>query len=179
MTMNDDGPLAPGRLLLIRHAETDDNVQRLMCGWTDSCLSQRGLEQAARLGAYVAATYPIDRLYSSPLQRAWLTADAIARLMALIPQPVDDLREINFGQLEGVTWDHFEANFPDLVQTWRDSANLSHGWPGGESRQAFQARVTRALGFLEVESQTRHVAVVSHGGVIANYLASRLAGDGT
>jgi broad specificity phosphatase PhoE len=177
MTMPADGPLSLGRLILIRHAETDHNVERRLCGWTDSALSTRGSQQTLRLAEHVAAAYRLDRVYASPLQRAWLTAQAIGARSALVPQPIDDLREIHFGHLEGLTWAQFQADHPEAFSQWRDSADQAFRWPGGESRHEFNARVRRSLAFIEVESHTRHVAVVSHGGVIAAYLALRLAGD--
>jgi broad specificity phosphatase PhoE len=178
MTTRTAAAYLPGRLILIRHGETDHNVQLRICGWTDSALSQRGERQAERLGAHVAATYPIDRLYASPLQRAWRTAEAIARRTGLTVEPIADLREIHFGELEGQDVAAFEAGFPELYARWRDVAAVDLQWPGGESRRAFRERVHQVHLPLELESRQRHVAVVSHGGVIGSYLAQRLAGDG-
>jgi broad specificity phosphatase PhoE len=177
--MNDRpaGPLAPGRLILIRHGETDHNAAQRICGWTDACLSERGRAQAERLGRHVAAAYRIERLYASPLQRAWLTARVIADRTGLLPEPVDDLREIHFGALEGIDLAAFERDHPELYARWRQPADLDLHWPGGESRAAFRERVRRVFAPLEAESWTRRVAVVCHGGVIGSYLAQRLAGD--
>lgn len=177
MTTPAGGPLEPGRLILIRHGETDHNVERRICGWTDSALSRRGYQQVQRLGAHVAAHYRLDRVYASPLQRAWLTAAAIAERLGLTPERVEDLREIHFGELEGLDLLAFEAGYPEVFARWRQTADLDLRWPGGESRAEFRDRVGRVIAPLEAESRARRVAVVSHGGVIGSYLAQRLGGD--
>jgi broad specificity phosphatase PhoE len=169
--------LAAGRLILIRHGETDDNVRQRLCGWTDSALSARGLEQTRRLGMHVQVRYRIDRLYTSPLQRAWLTAHAIAAAAGPVPVAVDDLREIYFGELEGMELADFERAFPDFYQRWRNGDSMDLHYPGGETRRQFRERVARALAPLEIESRSAVVAVVCHGGVIGSYLAHRLTGD--
>jgi broad specificity phosphatase PhoE len=172
------GTLEPGRLILIRHGETDHNVEQRICGWTDSALSQRGARQAQLLGAHVAGAYRgIDRLCASPLQRAWLTAQAIADRLALPIERLDDLREIHFGDLEGLDVPAFQERHPEIYARWSEPADLDLRWPGGESRAEFRDRVRRALTPLERESRSRQVAVVSHGGVIGSYLAHLLAGD--
>jgi broad specificity phosphatase PhoE len=169
--------LAPGRLLLIRHGETNHNSQRVIAGWTDSPLSERGHRQASRLGQHVANRYRLHGLYASPLERARQTADAISRRTGLAPILHADLREIHFGQLEGLNDDQFAARFPDLYQQWSASTEVDLHWPDGESRHGFRRRVASMLALIEPESYQRQVAVVSHGGVIASYLAARLVGD--
>ena len=166
-----------GRLLLIRHGETDDNASRLICGWTDSCLSARGREQVRRLAA-IGASLGIERLYASPLQRAWHTAAALGDGIGLRPTSVDDLREIHFGHCEGSTIEEFQARYPDLHAIWRDGRDADLPWPGGESRLQFRARVMRVLTPIEAESRDACVAVVCHGGVIASYLAARFGAGG-
>lgn len=172
-----DGALAPGRLILIRHGETDHNAEQRICGWTDSGLSALGVRQTRLLAAYIARAYHLDRLYASPLQRAWLTAEAIAEATGLAAEPVEDLREIHFGELEGLDFEAFQLRYPDIYALWRDGANMDLHWPGGESRAQFRERVNRVLTPLEIESRDRAIAVVCHGGVIGSYLAHRVIAD--
>lgn len=172
MTTPTPAPAATGALLLIRHAQTDDNAQGRISGWTDSCLSGQGRAQAERLAAHVRRLPPLERLYASPLQRAWLTAAAIGAAVGLAPEPAPGLREIHFGEVEGTAFVDFEQRYPELYARWLDpTAELL--WPGGESRAGFRRRIMAALEPIEAESHVRRVAVVSHGGVIATYLASR------
>jgi len=179
--MSDDlaGPNGPGRLILIRHGETDHNAAERICGWTDSSLSERGRRQALRLGRHVAVTYRLDRLYASPLQRAWLTAQAIVDQTGLDAEAVADLREIHFGTLEGLDYAAFERDHPELYARWRQPTDHDLRWPGGESRGEFRERVRRVFAPLEAESRARWVAVVCHGGVIGSFLANRVVGDPT
>jgi broad specificity phosphatase PhoE len=172
-----DRPLSAGRLILIRHGETDHNAGQVLAGWTDSALSARGLQQTVHLGAHVVGRYRLDRLYASPLQRAWQTALAISTLAGLAATALDDLREIHLGDLEGLEFAAFEARHPELHQRWLAGDGMDLLYPGGESRFQFRERVTRALAPLEAESIDATVAVVCHGGVIGSYLAHRIAGD--
>ena len=74
-----------GRLILVRHAKTHDNIINRICGWTDSALSEEGLTAAEKLAAFVRDTYQVDYLYTSPLQRARVTAGLIGLAIRLEP----------------------------------------------------------------------------------------------
>jgi ribonuclease H / adenosylcobalamin/alpha-ribazole phosphatase len=100
MTM-ESSPLAT-TLLLVRHAETTDNVSMRLSGWTDTDLSPRGEEQVVLLADHFNRHHGhVDALYSSPLIRARRTAEAIGELTGHSPILLDDLREMYFGELDG------------------------------------------------------------------------------
>ncbi|HEV8157236.1 MAG TPA: histidine phosphatase family protein, partial [Gaiellales bacterium] len=82
---------APRTLLLIRHGETAWNAERRFTTHSDVPLSEVGLEQVAAAAATLAAT-AIDHIYSSPLQRACVTADTIAARQPSRPPVVADER---------------------------------------------------------------------------------------
>jgi broad specificity phosphatase PhoE len=82
--------------------------------------------------------------------------------------------EVNFGCWEGWTRDEIAARDPDNYHAWLDSKD-SFRYPGGESRSAFHARVTAALGHILTEHAGQHVLMVLHRGVIASILAELLA----
>src|SRR5205085_9473004 len=89
-------------LLLVRHAETDDNVSMRLSGWTDTDLSQRGESQVELLADHFNRQHGhIEALYASPLIRARRTAEAIGALTCHSPILLDDLREMYFGELDG------------------------------------------------------------------------------
>ena len=122
-----------------------------MAGWTDSPLTELGRAQAERLARHVADRYPLDRIYSSPLQRARHTAEAVGRLAHLKPILRDDLKEINFGSFESLTKDEIEARFPGMVARRDDPffeyplANRPSASPGGSgTRFAASSPTTRA-----------------------------------
>ncbi len=82
----------PTKLVLVRHGQTSHNVAGKVAGWTDSPLSEVGLAQAERLADFIAERYRLHGLYSSPLQRARLTAEAIGRGTGRTPGLRDDLK---------------------------------------------------------------------------------------
>lgn len=86
----------------IRHGQTDWNVQGRMQGNTDIPLNDTGREQARHAALRVKNT-PVDMVVSSPLQRAWHTAEAIAEALGVEAQSDARLRERGFGAFEGLT----------------------------------------------------------------------------
>src|SRR6266581_3174800 len=100
------GPLAT-TLLLVRHAETDDNVHMRLSGWTDTDLSARGESQIELLADHFNREHGhIDALYASPLIRARRTAEAIGALTGHAPILLDDLREMYFGVIDDIASRH-------------------------------------------------------------------------
>src|SRR5207302_46661 len=97
----DNGALAT-QLLLIRHGESTWNREGRVQGWLDPPLSERGIQQAARLAERLRDE-PLDALYASPQQRARATAQAIADIKGLPLQLDDRLREHRLGGIQGLT----------------------------------------------------------------------------
>jgi probable phosphoglycerate mutase len=170
-------------LLLVRHGESLGNVQGRIQGWSDLALTAAGLDQAEKTGAFLArytheAGLPVAAIYSSDLQRAWRTAQAIGRHLDLAPIAEPGLREMNFGAIEGMTGDEWKQAFPELLDAWADHSNNDFGWPGGETRSAFYQRVhttiTRLAGQHPADA---NLILVSHGALIGNYLGALAYGD--
>ena len=106
------------RLILIRHGETEWNVSGRYQGQTDIPLSDRGRAQAEALGRRFASI-PVDAVYSSPLQRAYDTAAAIARVKGLPIQKADGLKELDFGEWDGNTKEVNEEKFGEAFTRYR------------------------------------------------------------
>src|SRR5262245_33095324 len=106
-------------------------------GRLDVALSDTGRAHAEQI-AEALADEPIAAVYSSPRRRALDTARPLARALGLEPVVVDDLREIDFGELEGLTVPEIAERFPDAV-TWM-TAPAGAAFPGGESVAALQER---------------------------------------
>jgi broad specificity phosphatase PhoE len=103
--------------------------------------------------------FEVDVVYVSPLLRARQTAEAIEAPKIV----VDDLREIDFGEWGGLSWDEIEARWPETIARNRTWFGMSP--PGGEPWEAFVTRVGRALkGVLQ---DSRRKAIVAHGAVNA------------
>lgn len=159
-------------LILIRHAETVDNLSGRMSGWTDSDLTPRGEEQARLLAEHVARAHPeAAAMYASPLTRARRTALAIGAATGLAPIFVDDLREMFFGEIEGLRFEEIKAAYAHLLKADEDADQDDFAWPGGESRLDFAERVRSAMGAIAATHRGRQVVVVTHGGVISTFLA--------
>ena len=147
-----------------------------MAGWTDSPLTELGRTQAERLAQYVADRYRLDRIYSSPLQRARHTAESIGRRAHLRPILREDLKEINFGRFESLTKAEIQAAYPDMAAR-RDVDDPSFEYPDGESTGQFADRIRIAFRSILDESEGRTVAVVAHGGVLGAYVADLQSGE--
>jgi broad specificity phosphatase PhoE len=167
--MNVPGPVT---LLLVRHAETDDNVAARLSGWTDSHLSTRGLRQVQILADHFNAAHgDVAAIYASPLNRARLTAEAIAALTGhdLIVDP--DLREMHFGELEARTIEEIRASHGYLLALDDDPSVEEFSWPGGESRLGFASRVDVTVERISRVHSGQTIALVTHGGFISTFLA--------
>ena len=88
------------RIVLVRHGQTDWNLRYCFQGQTDVPLNAEGLAQAERL-AERFAQWPAEVVYSSPLQRALSTAQALAKPRGLCTVVLEGLKEINFGTTSG------------------------------------------------------------------------------
>jgi broad specificity phosphatase PhoE len=160
------------RLLLVRHAEVDETMRDRVFGRLDVELSDAGRERAERLAGTLAAQ-PVAALYSSPLRRALATAAPLARALGLEPVPVDDLRELDFGDLEGLTVAEIAERFP-AEHSWM-AAPAAVAFPGGESVAALQERSVRAVRAIAERHAGETVAVFAHAVVIRAVLADALA----
>ena len=149
------------RLLLVRHGETEFNSVGRIQGHTDIDLSHKGRHQVELLADYLADE-PIDVIYSSDLRRAARSAEIIAapHRKSIIKRP--ELREINYGKIQGLTLPEVEKQFPDVAKLWF-TRPLSLQFPGGESVDQLRARVARFLSELKPEPE-QTVLIVAHGG---------------
>ena len=161
----------PTTLLLVRHAETDDNVELRLSGWTDTDLSPRGEAQVELLADHFNRVHgQVEAIYASPLVRARRTAEAIGRLTGHTPILLDDLREMYFGELDGRPFEELKEAYAHLLEADENSEIEDFVWPSGESRSGFTTRVLRVTNWIATRHRGRSVAVVSHGGVIATLL---------
>ncbi|RYF74374.1 MAG: histidine phosphatase family protein, partial [Comamonadaceae bacterium] len=106
------------RVIAIRHGETAWNVDTRIQGHLDIPLNDTGLWQASRVGDALADE-PVAAIYTSDLQRAHATAQAVAGTTGapLVTEP--GLRERSFGQLQGRTFAEIEAELPNEARRWR------------------------------------------------------------
>ncbi|NLG50673.1 MAG: alpha-ribazole phosphatase [Chloroflexi bacterium] len=150
------------RLLLVRHGETVWNAARRFQGVTDVPLSERGRAQAAALAGRLVGE-PLHAILASDLRRAYDTAALIAERQPQGVTPEPRLREIGFGDWEGMTYAEIEQRDPDTLARW-----VADCWQvtpnGGEPFGAFIARVRALLEDLRARRDEETVLLVAHGG---------------
>ncbi len=152
-------------LYLIRHGETESNREKRYRGWSESALSQKGVRQSEMAGFFLAGQN-IEALYCSDLKRAAATARVIGASCGLEPAVTPLLREINFGQWEGLTYDQIEAEWGEQISLWLDDP-FNRSAPGGETLDQVFERMQSFLDHLSVEYRPgQRIAAVTHGGAI-------------
>jgi broad specificity phosphatase PhoE len=164
------------RLLLVRHGETEGNVQRRLQG-TDDPLTERGWRQARELAAHLSGRDDVVALYASPYRRAFETARAIGEALGVEPEPRPALAELDVGRAAGYRFEAWVEEFPDEAERFR-LEGVDYSWPGGESGRDLSARtegeidrILRAHG-----REAGAVVVVSHGGALA-WIIAHLLGE--
>ncbi len=157
--------------LLVRHGETEANLNRKLAGWLATNLTELGRKQAAALGKELAAE-PIDRAFSSDLRRAADTAElCLAGHPGLQAVQNPDLREWSVGELEGYDIPSLFVPGSEFVAKWEDQ-NLDFTPPGGESRFHLRARVFGFLKRCAQEHPGERILIVTHGAALQQILIS-------
>jgi len=154
------------RFCLVRHGETDWNVERRLQGHTDIDLNIRGVAQAEQMArALQKINLQFDILYTSDLQRAAKTAREIERLFNTSALVNAALRERHLGALQGLTMFDAPKIEPELWRSHLDR-NLSEELRGGESIIQFSTRIKEALEEIRKQHIGKTILIVSHGGAL-------------
>ena len=107
------------RLILVRHGETEWNRGGRFQGQSSVGLNQRGLAQARQTADALVPMKP-SVLYSSPLPRTLSTAQEISRKLSLPVAPLEGIKEVNLGELEGITGEEMRSRYPQIYSAWRE-----------------------------------------------------------
>jgi broad specificity phosphatase PhoE len=133
--------------VLVRHGETVGNSSIRYYGRTDLELSARGRAQMRAAARVLSSSLGISKflpIFSSPLVRAKDGARIIGGAARIVE--IDEFREVDFGDFEGLTASEIESRYPDEFLRWnRDRLAPNYVYPHGESRAAFAQRVERGL----------------------------------
>src|SRR5262245_9658495 len=167
-----DGRMNSTTLWLVRHGEAE-GVSNRCCGHLDPRLSAAGVLQANAV-AHRLADETISKVYASTSSRAVETAQILAQPHGLSVQTIADLREMHFGDLEGLTYDEIERGWPDIFQSWMSRPTETQ-FPNGESFGQMRKRVLEALDSLLKSQKNEAIVVVTHSGVIRAILGSLLS----
>ena len=152
------------RLLLVRHGDTEFNDSRRFMGYSDIELSPGGRQQIERLRDYLAGD-AIEAVYASDLRRTMTTAEILVTGRGLQVVPCPELRELNYGICEGMTFGEIGRDYPDVAKQCIDFTPELE-FPEGETFTAFAGRVIRFLKRVEDGKHAGPVLVVSHNGPI-------------
>jgi alpha-ribazole phosphatase len=145
------------RLVLVRHGQTDANLNHFLQGQSDGELNATGVRQAEELAKYLK-DFPIDQVISSTMHRAKDTAAAIARYHHLTVKTTPLVREWDCGVLDGLPAEVF------IKKLQESKVTLSLFRPeGGENLQEVQQRAEEFLSDLTANYQGQTVLVCSHG----------------
>jgi broad specificity phosphatase PhoE len=158
------------RLLLIRHGETDYNLNRRYCGFSNPSLNIFGISQAENLTRELK-DFGVTAVYSSDLLRATQTAEILFPKHQI--KTIPDFREYNFGVFEGLTYDEIIKNHPKLYRDWINN-HSSVMLPGGEGFEEFKKRVCSALSSTISLNKDKTIALVTHSGPIRLILCKAL-----
>lgn len=149
-----------GRIYLIRHGQVAWNARSAYVGSTDIPLNDTGRAQAERLARRLERD-DISAIYASDLSRARETAEIVAERLDLSVVLMPALRELDYGEWEGMPEVKVPKRYPELFEAWRaDPAQVST--PGGETVQELADRAYPAFCGIAEQHADENVAVVGH-----------------
>lgn len=160
---------------LVRHAQTDWNLENRLQGHSDLPLNALGRSQAEGVARYFSVR-PIEAVYTSHLARSRQTAAAIGERAGLAPTVEPALAEIHLGAWEGLTPEEINARFGGAYEAWKTTPSQVT-IPEAEPLGGFRRRVLAATQRIFTRHPSGNVAIVTHGGVISSLLAEWLEAD--
>lgn len=152
------------RICIVRHGETDWNLEGRIQGHTDVPLNSRGRAQAMAM-AYNAGHHHFSAIYSSDLSRAQETAQALAQREGLELHLLSKLRERHYGIFQGITAAEAATRYPDAYGHY-SRRDPSYDFVTGENLLGFAARVQEGIDWMVRHHSGETLCAVSHGGVL-------------
>ncbi len=163
------------KLLLVRHGITEFNNTGRFAGYSDIELSAAGYSQVERLRDRLADE-KVDAVYSSDLKRALVTAEVIFPEHKTDIVTCPELRETNYGDVEGLTFEEISRLYPEVAELVTNFS-IQLKFPGGESFEGFIERVVRFLDRLKSHEPSETILVVCHGGPLRTLVCHLLGID--
>ena len=147
------------RIYLVRHGETEGNKEGVFRGRRDFPLNGTGKAQAAKTGEYFTGR-DISRIYSSPLSRAFETAEPISAAAGRPAEVMKEFTDMSFGVWEGLTIDEARTLLPREYETWQQTP-AKFRIEGGESLAAVRRRIVNGLSAALSDGQG-DIVIVTH-----------------
>ena len=155
-------------LYLMRHGQTDWNASGLVQGWKDTVLNAEGIAQS-HAAAENLQKEKIEIIYASDLKRTRKSADIISAFLDIPVHYTKRLREMNFGQAEGIKKSDLGAKFSYTYQAFNDLKNKERydvSYPDGETIGEVQQRFMKFAGKLWEGQEHKKILIVTHGMLI-------------
>ncbi len=165
MQLVPEGVVAAGKIILVRHGETDANRRKVFAESDDIPLTEAGRHQARELAARLAREFRPQILCSSEFARARETSEIIAAVLGLQAETIPGIHERNFGFLKGQPYDRMgEAMNADPL--YDPDRNWQWTPAGGESLDDVRHRAMAALVAARARHRGKDILIVCHGAVI-------------
>lgn len=162
-------------LYIIRHCEALGNVDRTFQGLADTDITALGKQQLEALHKRFISVH-LDAVYSSPLKRAYKTAQCVADDKGLAIIKKHNLIELNGGVIEGLKYTEIYKIYPELEHNWEFNPQ-DFAAPGGEPMRCAYERAWKAICEIVSENIGKNVGVTTHGGIIRCLLCRILKND--
>lgn len=156
------------KLILVRHALTIDNQKSRLSGHIDSSISEEGKEQIDKLTNYLK-DFDIDKIYTTTSSRTKSTVKKLSELKSIEIIERESLKEISFGNFEGLTFDEIKNKYPEEFQDMIQKG-YEYKYPNGESLIDSYNRVYIELDDIISNNDNRTILICSHGGTIRNII---------
>ncbi|MGL4914006.1 MAG: histidine phosphatase family protein [Romboutsia sp.] len=156
------------KLILVRHALTIDNQNNRLSGHIDSTVSEVGKNQINKLTNYLK-NINIDKIYTTTSSRTKDTVKKISKMKNLEIIEKEDLKEISFGDFEGITFEEIKKSYPHEFQDMINKG-YEYKYPNGESLIDSYSRVTDEISKMIFENEEKTILICSHGGTIRNII---------
>ena len=148
-------------VILIRHGQSEANLDGVFAGQINPALTEKGLKQAELTAKYIADNYNIDKIYSSDLKRAYQTAQALSKIIDKDITASENLREIYAGKWEGVDFLKLKELYKEDFSIWLSDLGRAV-CTGGEAVKEMGNRVVSELTSIAQKNDGKTVAVALH-----------------
>ncbi|MGB6127578.1 MAG: histidine phosphatase family protein [Psychrilyobacter sp.] len=161
-----------GKLILVRHGESEFNKENIFFGHLDPNLTEKGRDQALKTKK-ILSNIDYKEIYTSPLKRAAETAEII-NIKNYDLNLVEELKELNFGILEGLTYEEILKKYPEAAIEWKENWQ-TYDYQTGESVEQLQERSVKFVESLDLSNG--NIVAVCHWGVINCILSYYFSGE--
>jgi 2,3-bisphosphoglycerate-dependent phosphoglycerate mutase len=161
-------------ILVIRHGQSAGDLLKRFEGQADYSLTELGNRQAEQLAEWVFNKFKPDRIYSSPLNRAKETAEALSRRMQMPINFDDALKEQTNGVLDGRLKEEANLQFPLPPGGWKRHEAIEGGESAIQLRARAEIAISKIMAHVDQNPDLKRICIVSHGGMITMLFRSFL-----